>query len=461
MEAKMLRFWFIPILFASLCLVAHAAIPTEATILDADTVWDPCLVDGVVVSPNGKQIVYVSRGALWLCGVHAGPPKKIADLPNTVSDFLSRPEYQSDREKYANFTSHAGLHPLGPQGPELTILLSLRWTRSQDGATYALWNRLKQNSMLSSYRVMHASTEGVVTQLADIHRDMVPLPENKMAFHVDPKRRYVVLSNYGIPLIWEIATNKPRVTPFDVLLPSTTSDRYLGVEIDTRQLVLADKDFQIIKRFDVVLDHDRRCDLFWSPDERTAVCRSFRSSQEPISDKCTFFKYDLESDKQDETREGWESDRFYFPHPGSEVVRVGRDATVHGGYADGSNGTFIERMPNEQPIVELLHFVRLPKRTDNYKEHRTYPPVIASNNALMYALALPRPDNKPRGYHFNLVDLNGDTWPFQPTVTSQYYTPYLPLSFADNDKTLIARDGSQLFSISVDSIKTAEIPADD
>lgn len=282
-----------------------------------------------------------------------------------------------------------------------------------------------------------------------------------MTFHVDRERRYVVLSNYGIPLIWDIAANKPRVTPFDFLLPSESSERYLGVEIDTRQLVLVDKNFQIIKRFDVVVDHDRRCDLFWSPDERTAVCRSFRSSQEPISDRCTFFRYDLESGKRDETREGRESDRFYFPNTGREVVRVGRDATPRGGYADGSNGTFIELIPSKKPIVELLHFVRLPKRTDNYKEHRTYPPVIASNNALMYALALPRPDNKPRGYHFNLIDIKGQTRPFRPIDSSHYYTPYLPLVFADNDQMLVARDRSQLFSISVESITTAEDPADD
>jgi hypothetical protein len=457
----MLRLWLVSIVFAWLCHVARAAIPPDATIFDPDTVWDPCLAEGIVVSPNGKQIAYVSRGALWLCGVRAGPPTKLADLPDTVSDFLSRPEYVVEREKFANFVSHAGLHPLGPRGPELTILLSLCWTPSQDGVTYALWHRLKQNSMLSSYRVMHASTEGVVTQLADIHRDMVPLPENKMTFHVGRERSYVVLSNYGIPLIWDIAANKPRVTPFEFLLPSESSDRYLGVEIDTRQLVLVDKDFQIIKRFDVVLDQDRRCDLFWSADERTAVCRSFRSSQEPISDKCIFFRYDLKSGKRDETREGRESDRFYFPNSSSEVVRVGRNATPRGGLADGSNGTFIELIPNKKPIVELLHFVRLPKRTDNYKEHRTYPPVIASNNALMYALALPRPDNKPRGYHFNLIDINGQMWPFRPIDSSHYYTPYLPLVFADNDQTIIARDGSRLFSVSVASIKNAGTGTDE
>ena len=457
----MLRFWLVPLVIAWLCLVACAAIPTGAKVLDSNIIWDPCIVEGIAASPDGQHVAYVSRGALWLCGIHAGPPTKLADLPDTVSDFLSRPEYEVERERFANAVPDAGLRPLGPRGPELAIFLSLRWTPIQDGVTYALWHRLKQNSMLSSYRVMHVNTVGVVTQLADITRDMVPLPENKMTFHVDRERRYVVLSSYGIPLIWDIATNKPRVTPFDFLLPSQSSDRYLGIEIDTRQLVLVDKDFQIIKRYDVVLDHDRRCDLFWSADEHTAVCRSFRSSQEPLSDKCMFFQYDLDSGIRDGTREGRESDRFYFPHSGSEVVRVGRDATLPGGYADGSNGTFIELMPRRKPIVELLHFIRPPKRTDNYKDHRTYPPVIASNNALMYALPLPRPDTEPRGYHFNLIEMNGDKWPFPPMETSQYYTPYLPLVFVDNDQTLVARDGSQLFSISVESIKTAEDPADD
>jgi hypothetical protein len=52
-------------------------------------------------------------------------------------------------------------------------------------------------------------------------------------------------------------------------------------------------------------------------------------------------------------------------------------------------------------------------------------------------------------------------WPFRPIDSSHYYTPYLPLVFADNDQTIIARDGSRLFSVSVASIKNAGTGTDE
>lgn len=457
----MIRLWLAPIVFAWLCLVARAAIPTGATILDPDVVWDPCLVEGIVVSPDGKQLAYVSRGALWVCGVHAGPPTKLADLPHTVSDFLSRSEYETEREKYADFVPHAGLRPLGPSEPELAKILSLRWTPSQDGLTYILWHRVKQNSMLSSYRVMHASTAGVVTQLADATRDMVPGSDSKIVFHIDREQRYVVTSNYGIPLIWDIAANKPRVTPFDFLLPSTTSDRYLGVEIDTRQLVVADKDFQIIKRFDVVLDHDRRCDLFWSPDERTAVCRSFRRNLEENTNYCTFFRVDLETGELNEPRKGLDADQFCFSGRGNEVTRIGVTGFLPKGYGNGTYGSYIEIFPDGNTAPrEIVRFDDPGRKLSDWHRH-SYPPVVSSTDRSLFVMALPRNINKTPGFHYHLIDHDGNKWPLTPDDQSHFYTPYLPLAFADNDKILIARDGSQLFSISVESIRTAEVPVDD
>lgn len=446
---------------AQLCQPVHATVPPGATVLDSDIVWDLSLVESLAVSPAGKQIAYVSRGAIWLCGVHAGPPTKLADLPDTVSDFLARPEYEVERERFANFVPHAGLRPLGPRGPELAKILTLGWTPSQDGVTYILWHRLKQNSMLSSYRVMHASTEGVVTQLANATRDMVPGHDSKIVFHIDREQRYVVTSNYGTPLIWNIATNKPRVTPFDFLLPSTTSGRYLGVEIDTRQLVLVDKDFQILKRFEVVLDHDRRCDLFWSPDERTAVCRSFRRSMEENTNYCTFFRVDLETGEPSESRKGLDADQFCFSGHGNEVIRIGVTGFPPKGYGNGTYGSYIEIIPDGNAAPrEIVRFDDPGRKLSDWHRHN-YPPVVSSADCSLFVMALPRNINDTPGFHYHLIDHDGNKWPLPRDDQSHFYTPYLPLAFADNDQTLIARDGSQLFSISVESIKTAEDPADD
>src|SRR6185312_14146365 len=94
-------------------------------------------------------------------------------------------------------------------------------------------------------------------------------------FFVTRDKQFVIVSDGYSPLIVDATTNKPRVTPFDVLVPSTTSGRFLGIEIDTRQLVLADEDFRVTQRYEATFTRQCFCDLTWSPDERYAICREF------------------------------------------------------------------------------------------------------------------------------------------------------------------------------------------
>ena len=446
---EMLR-WFIFLLMLVVTADVRAAAPPGATVLDPSILWDPICADSAAVSPDGKWIAYVSKGAIWTCSVTAGPPKKLVDLPSTITDFLTRPENQEARDKFAFVAPHPGLQPLPHLRGQIQQFFGLDWTLQQDGLTYTL-HRNTEDPRVRAYEVKFVSREGKVTNVASIERDWPLTPDSFTSFHVTADKKHVVASSFGVPLIWNATTNKPQATCFDYLRPSSTSDRFLGVEIDTRELVLVDNKFQVLKRFSVTFNQRRRCDLFWSPNEKLAVCRSFL---EHPSDEWEGFRIDLVSDEVRKLEVGLQSDRFVFPAKGDEIIRIGRSITPRGGYADGSNGTFIELIltGNEAPRT-LVQFVRAPLATDNYRNHRWYPPVVANSEGTLFAIALPRPDDKKRGYHFHLVDRNENQWPLQPVNESIYYTPYLPIAFANNDQTLVARSADQLFSIPTAAIQ--------
>lgn len=428
----------------------RAEVPSGATVLDPSVVWDPVCADSFAISPDGKWIAYVSKGEIWTCSTTAGPPKKLVELPDTLTDFLSRPENQAVRDKFAYVASNPGHQPLPNLRGQVQQFFGLRWTPQQNGITYSL-HRNTQDSRVRAYDVRYVSLAGVISDLASIERSWPLTPDSFTSFHVTADRKHVLASNFGVPLIWNTTTNKPQATCFDYLRPSATSDRFLGVEIDTRELVLVDHTFHVAKRFDVTFRQRRRCDVFWSPDEKTAVGRLFL---EHPSDEWEGFRIDLETGDIQKLEVGFQTDRFVFPNEGNELFRIGRAITPRGGYGDGSNGTFIELIPaSNDPPRTIVQFLRAPLPTDNYRDHRWYPPVVANTTCTLFAIALPRPADQKRGYHFHLVDRNEDQWPLEPVSDSKYYSPYMPIAFANNDQSLIARTADQLFSIPVAAIQ--------
>jgi hypothetical protein len=116
---------------------------------------------------------------------------------------------------------------------------------------------------------------------------------------VTADRKFVVVLAYQ-PLIWDVLAARPRVTPYDVLAPSAKSNRYLGVEIDTRQLVLIDETFEIVKRFDVTFPAEDAVNLNWSKNERFGICRTM---ERDWRFELSAFRIDLETGEQTPLRE--------------------------------------------------------------------------------------------------------------------------------------------------------------
>ena len=123
------------------------------------------------------------------------------------------------------------------------------------------------------------TVDGTVTKI--VHVDANTKTRTAIVGTLSRDGRFLVspgsMQHQGIyrPIIWNIAENKPRATCFLYLLPSTTSDRWLGVEKDTQQLVIADKDFEVVQRFNETRSEKTfGFELKWSPDERFIIWRN-------------------------------------------------------------------------------------------------------------------------------------------------------------------------------------------
>ncbi len=445
----------IAMLFWPAAFLWAADLPPGATLLDNNFECEKWKEPTIAVSPDGKSIAYVNSGAIWVCQVDNGPGNKLADLKGSIEEF-SRKRSSAMREawsgKYARCwamarsikSSRIRAMLMACNGGEVTKQSSMCWQIM-----------LKAASMPARYQIMEASTTSEVRSIVNIDRGVGEEPHALTAFHVRADNKFVVATG-PLPLIWDVGANQPVATPFDYLLPSSTSDRYLGIEIDTRQLVLVDENFKITKRFEVTFDQNRQCDLIWSPDERFAICRSFRSSLEPMSNKCSVFRIDLKSGQRRSLPMGLKDDRYFFSGHGGEVVQLGTLGDVSETYGNGSYGSYIEFYSDGKTEEREINRFTNPGEDGMNSWHRAfYPPALCSPNCSLFAVALPRLPNQPHGYHFHLIDRNGNKWRFAGGDSSDFISPYVPIAFVEGGEKLVAHDESRLFTIPVSAIKAA------
>lgn len=441
-------------LFAAVIVIASASpamcaeragLPPGAAVLDRDIVWDVGNPGSFAVSPDGMRIAYISKGAIWSCRVDAGPPSKLAELPNTITAILAQPGNEARLAISARSPQGGGYHFFtGPVHLDKDYVFSLAWTPRQDGVIYTVRKRIREHSAVAAYHVRCASLAGDVEEIAVIEGEFGVPDEYELTFAVTPDRKYVVVSGHA-PLIWDIGSDRPRVTPFDRLIPSSSGRHFLGVEIDTRQLVVTDGEFRIVRRVDAFLPARRMCDLIWSPDERYAICLS---RFEYPSHKIEGFRIDLQAETKTPLRTGIYRDRFSFTGNGGEVVRLGNTGTEPYGFGDGNYGAYISTLASDSDREdEICRFAGPPRKPREGHGIQSYPPILGNRDGSMFAIALPRSQDEPAGIHYHFVDREGKAVPFLPKTNDNYITPYYPIAFADGDRRLICRWGSTLFSM--------------
>ncbi len=428
-------------------------LPPGAKLLDPDIVWDVANPHSFAISPDGQQIAYISKGAIWVCRVDVGPPSKLADLPNTITAILAEPENQEQREKSAA-SPHNTRHQVffGPVHLDRHYVYSLAWTPNQDGLVYTVRKRVREDSPVVLNQVMHASLAGDVKEITVIEGNFGVPQEYTASFHVTPDFRFVIASAY-VPLIWDVPAARPRVTPYDLLLPSSTSGRFLGIEIDTRQLVLVDEKFRIVKRFEVTFPAERNVDFTWSDDERFAVCRT-RDDDAPHRDSAydaTAFRINLETGRQTSLGKCNLRDQFVFTGEEGELLHLRIAGVCVWGYFDGELGTCIRAIDQEGNKRDVFCTKQI-RKAQSGQQGTTFPPLIAAPNGNLVAVAVPRPASQASGADYHLVDRDGHAKPLMPVSDTSYITPYYPIAFADGGRRLIARSGATLFSLPVTAV---------
>jgi hypothetical protein len=453
----------IAILLAAPATGTTKDLPQGTAILDPDLVWDlePDVVlerhdPAFAISPDDKQIAYISKGAIWKCAVSGGPPTLLADLPNTKTACLARPEYRDAWNKVS--ASGIGLDRqtfLGKLPKELIGVFGLEWSPTQDGVFFTLGEGTQVRPWTVTYPVMHASNAGVVSPVTTIQRDAYDEPHRLNLFNVTRDRKHVVASSGYAPLIWVAAANKPRATCFDLLAPSPASGRFLGIEIDTRQLVIADEDFKVSQRFDATFIPQRACALTWSPDERYAICQT---REEHPSEKWHGFRIDLQTGEKRGLEGAHFPDRWYFTGQMGEAIRIGKTLDLLGVYADGGGcGSYISILPDGH--AQQRDVARFKRPGESHYEYAQkaglYPPVRAAPDCQLFAIAFPREDAAP-GYLYELVDRNGNKWSLGPNDQTQRISPFYVIAIANHGQTIVACDDTRLFSIPVEVVKNAK-----
>ena len=341
---------------------------------------------------------------------------------------------------------------------EMMRVCSLAWTPSQDGLTYGLRRHWQSNAETADHEVIHVSVDGIVTTIAKISRERFEDLHELTYFHVTRDKKHVIVSNGYTPQIWDVTEGRPRATCFDRMVPSETSGRFLGIEIDTRQLVIADKDFRITDRFNVVFQVRRMCDLIWSRDERFAICRT---RHDHPSEKWTGLRINLETGEQRPLEGSFFSERFRFTGRGGEVVRTGKTQDLFGVYADGGGwGTRISIVPDgggeERDIYRFARPIK--SYEDSWHRRGRYPPVRLSRDCQLFAMALPRDVGKT-GFQYFLLDRKGNRWSLSVNDdASEHVSPYRVVAIVNNGHTILAWDDTKLFSVPVANILKSNSP---
>lgn len=439
-------------------------LPAGATLLDPDMVWDMSEPDSFAISPDGQSIVYISRGALRICSVAAGPATKLAALPNTATEYLSTPHYRKQR---TNFNKHDSMISsatyFNHRNRKLESVVELKWSFSQDGVFYTLGSIQQARPWTRTYRVMHASNEGMLTPVTTISRTSYDQPHDFWRFDVRRDRKMVVASGYT-PLIWNASTGKPQATCFDYLLPATKSGRFIGIEIDTRQLVVTDENLNIESRLDVTFNPRQFCQMIWSQDERFAICANRLEDAHENKNRWVGFRINLETGEQRPLEDGrfstrnsseeYIADQFVFTGQGGEVVRA---SSTGRGFFDGINNYLTTIPAGDGPVVDLYRFQKRPWPREKYRTRKPYPAVRFSKDGLLIAIALPREGQK-LGYRYWIMDRNGNRWSCGPDDPSLFVSPYHVIALADNGRQVIACDGVQLFSVPVAKLQSTKEP---
>jgi hypothetical protein len=429
--------------------------PPDSRSLDSD----PIIVRHPIpaISPDGQWVAYVSRGFVCIVPADAtAPPRRLMEVPDCESHLLARPE---------NERAKGDLYALiGKDQPRdewvksaravrekiTATVLDLRWTPDSETLVWGVHRTdAARGSGITEFWA--SSTGGNPRQLCRIERGDALGEGVGRGYLVGHDLRYLVCPELGRshrPLIWDVSANRPRATPYLHLTPSESSDRWIGVEKDTQQLVVTDADFNVRRRYEVYRDsRSFGFELLWSPDERYILWRN-QIGFDHYSN-WEGFAMDLETgDKLDLSGQYMRED-FGFTGRGGEFFRSGMEGKRSRFYSGTEvTGAALRLYPSLSEEPRELWARDADPQTRNSLGHWGSPAHVSCEGR-HFAVCLPRDDASKPGCRWRLIDRSGELGPMLGTDNGDFESPCKIAGFADGDRVLVGYTSLALFAIPI------------
>ncbi len=445
---------------AILLLVAttlpHAAtaadpLPPSATILDGNLIMYSHPFP--LISPDGKRVAYVSRDFVCVADIETAESRQLFEAPESWTHFLALPEnahaggsFNALAKSLTRDQYRAMLARIKKQ------IGDFQWTANSDAVVFAIRSH-DAAAQTTQAHIWRVSLDREATEIASSQHSLTA--QRGPGGVLTRDGRFLVGNGHKRALIWDLATNKPRATPYLSLAPSPTSGRWIGVEKDTRQLVVVDEDFNVTTRHEEFLpENDYGFDMIWSPDERFVVWR-----QQIGFDHYSNWvgcRLDLKTRDRQVLTGDYMSESIKFTGHRGEFIRVG---------AAGVQGNFSGLHLVEQ-YVALVPDGRV--HMQRFWQQRADPPGTQSNVRMgsmhnivwapdfqLFTIGLPRQEG-PHGEIMHLANRQRHFWKMPGGDTGGYISPYQVAGFALGGKSLIAYDETRLFALPIAAI---QIPA--
>jgi hypothetical protein len=409
------------------------------------------------ISPDGRRVAYISHGQVCVVEVAGGAPRRLLALPDTWTDALARPEFV-----YAH--GDFGALARGKSREEYRALLALvtstafglRWTVDSQGVIFGTqsYDKEKQCSLSD---VWLAPVDGKPEKLAHLEQHISHRGVGNN-IHLTRDRRYLVWAGEGKPLIWDIAKGRPRAACFLNLTPSATSGRWIGIEKDTRQLVVTDEEFNITHRYeDFVPTRSYGAELIWSPDERYVILRNAVGFDHYSN--WEGYRLDLKTNQRRILTGSYWIETIAFTGRGGEFVREASEG-IQGGFSGLiQTASSLQIVPDGDGPPKRLWGLRSLPGADGGKEVRLrsyhHDVVRWSPDFEFFIIGVPR-QSGPYGIVAHLVDRERRLWRLPGDDAGAFNAPYSIVGFANGGKTIVGYDQTRLFALPTSAVMTDE-----
>jgi len=436
-------------------------LPKSATVLDPDCIF--YLWPYPTISPDGEWVAYVSKGHVCVCNINTPAPRQVMEVPHswTWPNFVIKKRDSSLKGSFDDFRGLSRDERNELHAQLTNTVYGLTWTYDSAGFVFGVqsYDAEQKTSTSDGY---FASVDGDITKLAHVGPDA--LTRGLVTGTLSRDRKYLVSelqeAHPGYrPLIWDVKKNKPRATCYLYLTPSKTSARSIGIEKDSRQLVIVDEQFDVIKRFDETMpDRSFGFRLDWSPNERFIIWRNQIGFDHFSNWKG--FHLDLETGAKRELEGRFMDELVAFTGHGGEFLRCGQNGArskfVSGDQITGAHLTIVpegEGPPHDVWRITVDPNKPMPGMLTNRPGN---PPLRMSPNGNLFAIGLPRPVGKLSGCIWHLINREGSTWQLPGEDNGEYVSPYELAGFADNGKLIVAYDRTRLFAFPVSEVGNDE-----